>query len=819
MALPRRRLSSLATLSRAGLTAAPEQSATVTLIIPLHHSAAYLQNCLAALGRQTYPHALINIHFLGNHASPQARRSVREFSKAHPLFRVRRRPAKAPRRPRAAAITNPISAEWIVAVHPNATLADDFVEKLMAEAQAGQYVFLGGRVIYQTQGYFSRAMAAVLGSAWTVPIATQDLSAAAERVEGCKHPAVRAGALQQAGVLEHEMLGNEYEVAARLTQQGHRCHFSPAIISHAPLKGHFLHLIGHALWHGYAWSNRLRKQPSIFRLRYAVPGLMLLIFLLLALGALFDRLAWAHVFSAAAAYGLYNLFVAFSLAAKQRWPQLPLLPFLLAAYHAAFGAGSIAGLLTAKKWGSAIPKWLEKSAVVYSDYLALNAAFLLWTFMRARLGLFSFSDFEPAFIIANLIFVFWFLLFLLFGLYRAWNAASRFDEALAVCKTTALGLLLIFLVTFDLERDWNDPLPKTRMLLLSYGLLVAGAVITGRMIVRTVQRQLLESGLGLRRTVIAGWGQKARELYSEVSKYPALGFQVVGFVGVTNSEERKQFQGVPLLGRLPQLAQIIRKHEVEEVLIALQQHDQKILMQIIAQTDGLPVNLKIVPDLYSIITGQARTNQIYGFPLIEILPQYMPAWERVTKRAMDVAVSGLILLLGFPFWILLAAAIRLDSPGPVFYRQERMGKDGRLINIIKFRSMVANAEKLTGPKWADKDDPRITRVGKFMRKWRLDEIPQFINVLRGDMSIVGPRPERPFFVEKLRQEYPLYARRLRVQPGITGWAQVKGEYDTTIENVQKKLQYDLFYLENMSLKMDLKIILHTIYVMLAGRGQ
>jgi lipopolysaccharide/colanic/teichoic acid biosynthesis glycosyltransferase len=167
----------------------------------------------------------------------------------------------------------------------------------------------------------------------------------------------------------------------------------------------------------------------------------------------------------------------------------------------------------------------------------------------------------------------------------------------------------------------------------------------------------------------------------------------------------------------------------------------------------------------------------------------------------------------------LLASPRVESPGPVFYRQERVGKDGRLFSVIKFRSMVANAEKLTGPKWADKDDPRITHVGRFIRKWRLDEIPQFINVLRGEMSIVGPRPERPYFVEKLRKEYPLYARRLRVQPGITGWAQVKGDYDTTIENVKQKLQYDLFYLENMSLKMDLKIIMHTVYVMLAGRGQ
>jgi exopolysaccharide biosynthesis polyprenyl glycosylphosphotransferase len=242
-------------------------------------------------------------------------------------------------------------------------------------------------------------------------------------------------------------------------------------------------------------------------------------------------------------------------------------------------------------------------------------------------------------------------------------------------------------------------------------------------------------------------------------------------------------------------------------------------MQIIAQTDGAPVQLKIVPDLYSIITGQARTNQIYGFPLIEILPQYMPAWERRLKRALDVGVSLMILTLSMPLLVLVAVAIRLDTPGPVFYRQVRVGKNGKHFTMVKLRSMIKGAEKLTGPVWAGKDDNRITRVGRVIRKLRIDEIPQFINVLRGEMSLVGPRPERPFFVEKLKQEIPLYTRRLKVQPGITGWAQIKGDYDQTVDDVKQKLQYDLFYLENMSLRMDFKILMHTAYVMLAGRGQ
>jgi exopolysaccharide biosynthesis polyprenyl glycosylphosphotransferase len=230
------------------------------------------------------------------------------------------------------------------------------------------------------------------------------------------------------------------------------------------------------------------------------------------------------------------------------------------------------------------------------------------------------------------------------------------------------------------------------------------------------------------------------------------------------------------------------------------------------------VGLKIMPDLYDIISGQARTNQIYGFPLIEITPQLMPPWEESTKRLIDVAVSALVLGAGLPFWIVTAIVIKLDSPGPVLYRQERVGKDGIPFNIIKFRSMAKDAER-EGPRWSGREDPRITRFGRIIRQLHIDEIPQMFNVLRGDMSLIGPRPERPVFVQKLSKEIPLYQRRLKVRPGITGWAQVKQKYDETIDDVKKKVQYDLFYIENMSLRMDFKIILNTAYHVLMGRGR
>ena len=479
----------------------------------------------------------------------------------------------------------------------------------------------------------------------------------------------------------------------------------------------------------------------------------------------------------------------------------------------------------------------ELAALLGVDLLALVAANVIFHLARFEWAWFGSIDEASrttalpllnAFVLAT----FWVLTFFFFGLYRERYAASRFDELVSLAKVITIGLLVLFFVLFIGLLDAG----RAHTTMAFYWGVVFGFVALGRVAVRSVQKSLILRGYGRHRALIVGWSDEVERLYEEVARYPAAGLEVVGAVRMRRDEDGPEEvggrsyvaggDGAELLTAvrtdataIQALPRLIDELAVQDVLITLSSNDHEPLLEVLRLCDGKSVSLKLVPDFYTLIGGMARTEHMYGLPLIEVLPEPMPPWEQASKRLFDLLVASLVLAVGLPAWVVLALLVRLTSPGPAIYRQQRVGQHGRVFTMYKYRTMRNDAERHTGPVWATADDPRYTPIGRWLRKTRMDEVPQFWNVFKGEMSLVGPRPERPFFVEQLAQEIPLYNRRHRVKPGITGWAQVKWKYDASLEDVRQKVKYDLFYIENMSLRMDFKILFRTIHTALTGKGQ
>lgn len=472
----------------------------------------------------------------------------------------------------------------------------------------------------------------------------------------------------------------------------------------------------------------------------------------------------------------------------------------------------------------------ELIALLLADGVAFGAAFLLQfqAYLNGNGILF------PLFVLN----AYWIVLLAFSGMYRTFFAGSRFDEVASLLKMITVGILVLVFVFY--VGAFQARVPRDAVLLYAGSVFVFTA--SGRLVIRSIQKALLVRGRGVRRALIVGWSDRVEQLYDDVARYPAAGLKVVGALRMNRVDEweetaghhgnfipgTKQGDGVDVLTivqpsrgtyTVEALPGLIDELGVQDVLIALGSEDHQALMRVLHLCDGKSVSLKLVPDFYTVLGGMARTEHMYGLPLIEVLPEPMPAWQQSTKRLIDVLVSAVVLLAGLPVWMLIALIVRCSSPGPVIYRQQRVGQHGRIFTIYKFRTMRDGAELLTGPVWAVEDDTRYIPVGRWLRKTRLDEVPQFWNVLKGDMSLVGPRPERPYFVERLAEEIPLYLRRHRVKPGITGWAQVKWKYDDSVEDVRQKVKYDLFYIENMSLRMDFQILLTTLRIAFSGNGR
>ncbi len=320
-------------------------------------------------------------------------------------------------------------------------------------------------------------------------------------------------------------------------------------------------------------------------------------------------------------------------------------------------------------------------------------------------------------------------------------------------------------------------------------------------------------------TIIVGSQKRAIEITKELeSQKKSAGNKLIGFVNVSDHDEYPMEAYLPRLGSFDEVVDIIQKYNVEEAIIAMETRENKKISRILTDLYSTDVVVKIIPEMHDILLGSVKMTSIFGTPLIQIQSGLMPAWQQSIKRFIDIVVSIACLILLSPVFLVTAIIVKLTSKGPVFYKHERIGRHGKPFMMHKFRSMYVDAEK-NGPQLSCADDPRITPFGRFMRKVRLDEIPQFYNVLRGYMSLVGPRPERQFYIDQIIKKAPEYKLLQKIKPGVTSWGQVKYGYAENVDEMIERLKYDLLYLENMSLAVDFKILIYTALIIAQGRGQ
>lgn len=447
------------------------------------------------------------------------------------------------------------------------------------------------------------------------------------------------------------------------------------------------------------------------------------------------------------------------------------------------------------------------------DVLILATAMWLAANLGDLTGWSWFRDVEPAsdyMLIASLTVIFALGSFIIGGVYAGRRGISRIDDAARIAtRVTVAGMAAIAIASLVVGSD----LDYSRRIVIGAWALAIGGTVATHFLHTGLVASLRTNGFGTDRLLVIGAGATGEIVLDKLRRSPQLGYELVGVVRHrpwNPGEERTHLGETPVLGMSSDLRKIVEQGNIDEIIVAMSGASHDEILDVLMQIDDLPVAVRIYPDSFRLLTSDVLSiHDLNGLPTVQMRSIGLRPIDRAIKRTLDVVVSSLVLVGFAPLMLLVALLIKLTSPGPVFFTQERVGQDGRAFYVLKFRTMGVDAEAKTGPVFTTPDDTRPTRLGRFLRRYSIDELPQFINVLFGEMSIVGPRPERPFFVEQFRRQIPAYMARHHEKSGITGWAQVNGlRGDTSIE---ERTRYDLYYVENWSLMFDIRIMVKTLF--------
>lgn len=441
------------------------------------------------------------------------------------------------------------------------------------------------------------------------------------------------------------------------------------------------------------------------------------------------------------------------------------------------------------------------------DAITIGSVWLASYWIRFYIPVIGVTKGFPAFkkyaALTPLVVILWAMVFTFTRVYQARRMLRRTHEALLILRAHGIAMLFFIALTY-LFSEYK----YSRAVMLYFGIIGGVMLITLRLTIRNTLREIRRRGYNLRHVLVVGEGPAIETLIHRIDRFPELGLRVSGVITHEDSKQT-QIKSKAVVGHFGQISEIIQRTRPDQVLLALPRHQYSDLDRILALLKDETIDLQLVPDIHEYVTLGCEIEDFDGLPIVNINDSPLNGWGAFAKRFTDVVVSTIALLLLSPFLLLISLLIKLSSKGPILYRQERMGLDGRTFSMLKFRSMRVDAEEATGAVWARADDNRKTAVGSFLRKTSIDELPQLWNVLRGDMALVGPRPERPIFVKKFRSDIPHYMLRHKVKAGMTGWAQVNGWRGNT--SLDRRIECDLYYIRNWSYLLDLKIIFLTLW--------